>query len=175
MKRHFKFHFFFYVASIIILLSGHFKMYIMIMSLLFIHELGHIIMGKLLKWDISKVVILPFGCITYFKTELNVRLKEELLVVMMGPLFQIIGATIYYYFTQDDLFLFYHQMLLIINLIPIIPLDGSKLLQVFLCKLFPYRKSLKVSLIISYIFLIITFIYQFFHFNFLILIWSILL
>ena len=102
MKKYFKFHFFFYIVSFILLLSGHFKPYIMIMGITLFHELGHIIMGKIFKWEILKIVILPFGCITYFKIDLNVKLKEEFLVTIMGPIFQMIGATIYYYFTKDD-------------------------------------------------------------------------
>lgn len=175
MKKYFKFHFFFYVISFILLLSGHFKHYIMIMGIILFHELGHIIVGKMFKWKIIKVIILPFGCITHFKVDLNVKLKQEFLVTIAGPIFQIIGSYIYYYFTKDNLFLFYHKILLLLNLIPIIPLDGSKLLQVILAKILPYKKTLSVSLKISYILLCITFLYQIYKFNFLILLWSILL
>lgn len=175
MKKYFKFHFFFYIVSFILLLSGHFKPYIMIIAITLFHELGHIIMGKIFKWEILKIVILPFGCITYFKIDLNVKLKEEFLVTIMGPIFQMIGATIYYYFTKDDTFLFYNNILLLLNLIPIIPLDGSKIMQVLLFKLMSYRKTLSVSLNISLMLLILTFIYQIYQFNFLLLIWSILL
>lgn len=163
------------MVSFILLFSGHFKQYLMIMGITLFHEMGHIIMAKILKWDIKEMVILPFGCITHFQTELNVQLKEEFLVAVAGPISQMIGATIYYYFTKDGLFWFYHQTLLILNLIPIIPLDGSKILQVFLHKFFPYKKTLFISLKISYLFLLGVFILQVVNFNFLILLWAILL
>ena len=134
MKKYFKFHFFFYIISFILLLIVHFKQYIMIMGITLFHELGHIIMGIIFKWKILKIISLPFGCITKFKVDLNVKLKEELLVTIMGPIFQIIGALIYYYFTKDELFLFYNNFLLILNLIPIIPLDGSKIFQILIIK-----------------------------------------
>mgnify|MGYP004675400503 CR=1 FL=1 len=66
-----------------------------------------------------------------------VPLKEEFLVTVMGPFFQIIGAFFYYQVTKNELFLFYHHVLLFLNLLPIIPLDGSKIINVLYCKIFP--------------------------------------
>ena len=175
MKKYFKFHFFFYIASFIFLLSGHFKDYIIIMGIVLFHELGHIMMGLYFKWPIQKIIILPLGCITKFKTEINVPLKEEFLVTIMGPFFQIIGTFFYYQITKNELILFYHHILLFLNLIPIIPLDGSKLVNVFFCKIFPYKKALFLSFKLSIFLLIIILLYQFYHFNFLIFFWTILL
>lgn len=175
MKKYFKFHFFFYIASFIFLLSGHFKDYIIIMGIVLFHELGHIMMGLYFKWPIQKIIILPLGCITKFKTEINVPLKEEFLVTIMGPFFQIIGTFFYYQITKNELILFYHHILLFLNLIPIIPLDGSKLVNVFFCKIFPYKKALFLSFKLSIFLLIIILLYQFYHFNFLIFLWTILL
>ena len=175
MKKYFKFHFFFYITSFIFLLSGHFKDYIMIMGIVLFHELGHITMGLYFKWPIQKIVILPLGCITKFKTEINVPLREEFLVTIMGPFFQIIGAFFYYQITKNELFLFYHHILLFLNLIPIIPLDGSKIVNVFFCKIFSYKKALFLSLKLSIFLLIILSLYQFYHFNFLLFLWIILL
>lgn len=175
MKKYFKFHFFFYITSFIFLFSGHFKDYIMIMGIVLFHELGHIMMGRYFKWSIQKIIILPFGCITKFKTEINVPLKEEFFVTIMGPFFQIIGAFFYYQVTKNELFLFYHHVLLFLNLLPIIPLDGSKIINVFFCKIFSYKKALFLSFKLSVLFLILTIFYEFYYFNFLLFIWTILL
>ena len=104
-----------------------------------IHELGHFItaylLGYIFKFKIIKIVILPFGCITYFKTELNTKTYKELIVAISGPIFQIIGSIILYTITQNDLVLFFNKIILILNLIPIIPLDGSKIIESILFKI----------------------------------------
>ena len=175
MKKYFKIHPLTLLTTFIILLCGYFKHYIIMMLIIFIHEIGHIIAGHIFKFKMIKTVILPFGCITYFKTDLNTKTYKEFIVTISGPLFQIIGSIILYLITKNDLVLFFNKIILILNLIPIIPLDGSKIIESVLFKIYPYYKALKISEIISIITIFIVIIYNVFKFNFLILIWIILL
>lgn len=175
MKKYFKIHPLTLLTTIIILLCGYFKHYIIMMLIIFIHEIGHIIAGHIFKFKIIKTVILPFGCITYFKTDLNTKTYKEFIVTISGPIFQIIGSIILYLITKNDLILFFNKIILILNLIPIIPLDGSKIIESVLFKIYSYYNALKISEIISIITIFVTIIYTLFKFNFLILIWIILL
>ena len=109
-------------------------------------------MGIYYKWIIEKIIILPFGAITIFNTKINTKLKEEFLVTIMGPIFQSLLFLI-----QNDKFTYYNKLLLIFNLIPIIPLDGSKILNILLNKIFSFYKSSILSIIISIILIIILF------------------
>lgn len=45
------------------------------------------------KWRIEKIIILPFGGLTIFNEFVNKRIKEEFVILILGPLFQI---TFYY-------------------------------------------------------------------------------
>ena len=175
MKKYFKIHPFTLLTTFIILLCGYFKHYIIMMLIIFIHEIGHILLGYIFKFKIIKIVILPFGCITYFKTELNTKTYKELIVAISGPIFQIIGSIILYTITQNDLVLFFNKIILILNLIPIIPLDGSKIIESILFKICSYYNTLKINEIISIITIFIVTIYIIFNFNFLVIIWIILL
>lgn len=175
MKKLFKIHIFFYIVSIILLFSGHFKDYIYIMSIIIIHELGHILSAKLFDWKVNKIIVLPFGCITNFKINLNTKTKEEFIVTIMGPIFQILGSIIIYLVTKNEIVFFYNNFILFLNLIPIVPLDGSKLLSCLLYKCMSYYKSLNIIIIFSYIFFLFIFMYQFKYFNLLLLIWILLL
>ena len=89
-------------------------------------------------------------------------LLEEFVISIMGPLFQII---IYNLLRLRYNVFFIHYSLLIFNLLPIIPLDGSKILSVILNLFFPFKKSLFVSIILSIILVILSFISCFYHFN----------
>ena len=175
MKKYFKIHPLTLLTTFIILLCGYFKHYIIMMLIIFIHEIGHILLGYIFKFKIIKIVILPFGCITYFKTELNTKTYKELIVAISGPIFQIIGSIILYTITQNDRVLFFNKIILILNLIPIIPLDGSKIIESILFKICSYYNTLKINEIISIITIFIVTIYIIFNFNFLVIIWIILL
>lgn len=60
----------------------------------------------------------------------------------------------------------YHYALLIFNLLPIWPLDGAKLLNLNLLKIFPYKKTHLLTLYISYIVLVLVFLFlKFIFFN----------
>ena len=71
MKNLFKIHLFTYVLAIIMILMGKFKIYLYFTLVLFIHEIGHIIMAIFFKWNIKKIIILPFGILLKFEDNLN--------------------------------------------------------------------------------------------------------
>lgn len=167
MKNIFKIHPLFYLTSIICIFTGLFKDLLIITIIILVHELGHIIGALYYKWKIDRVVLLPFGGITIFDEKINRPIKEEFIILILGPLFQIMFFSIINIINLDTpLFNFYHYTLLIFNLLPIIPLDGSKILSLFLDKIFPFFRSNLylnfISIIISIIFLIyITLKHQF--------------
>jgi len=140
----FKIHLFTYAFIIIIILNGYFNKFFDVMNIILIHELGHIISGLIFKWKIDKIVILPFGCLTIFNEKINRPLIEEFIVTISGPIFQIIHM----FFLED---IYYSKLLLIFNLLPIYPLDGYKLLNIFLNKIFSFKLSHLISIYISFI------------------------
>lgn len=116
-----------------------------------VHEFGHILMGILFRWKIEKVVILPFGALTIFNEDLNRKISEEAWIVIMGPIFQI-GFTFFLYeFTQFNNVLDYSISILCFNLLPIFPLDGSKILNLFLNKIVSFKKSHVLIIVISFL------------------------
>lgn len=128
--------------------------------IVFIHELGHILISLIFKWNIKKINIYPFGGYTVFDEAINKPFIEEFLVFLGGILFQVI---LFLFFTlifdkyayTYQIFSSYNKTILIFNMIPIIPLDGSKVLNILLNKLFPFKLSHLISIYISYTFIII--------------------
>lgn len=159
MKTIFKIHPLYYIVALITIFTGLFRDFIYITLLIFIHEIGHLTAALYYNWNIKKVVILPFGGITIFNELLNKSLKEEFVILVFGPLFQILFYFILCFFNIDNnLITNYHYSLLIFNLIPIIPLDGSKLLNIILNKIFSFKLSHIITVFISIICLIYLFI-----------------
>ena len=60
------------------------------MSLIVFHEFGHFLTAKQFNWNIDGIYIYPLGGITKFNTDINKPIVEELLVTLMGPIFQIV-------------------------------------------------------------------------------------
>lgn len=95
---------------------------------------------------------MPFGGLTVFNVDINKPLKEEFIICLLGPLFQII-----YYLIFKDIFNIknIHYNLLIFNLLPIFPLDGSKIFNIIFNKIFSFKFSLYITYIISFIVIVI--------------------
>lgn len=130
-----------------------FKDFVIFSSIICIHELGHILIALFFHWQIDKIVLLPFGGITIFKESLNKPLIQELCIAIAGPIFQII---FYFLFGRyHPLFSLYHYSILLFNLLPIVPLDGSKIISILLYKFLSFQKTGYTTLWIS-IFTILT-------------------
>lgn len=142
-------HLLFYVFMIVSIMTGYFKDFSMIMILIFIHECGHILMSSFFHWNIEKIIILPFGGLTLFHESLNRPLKEELLIVLAGPMMQMIGYLLLKSWIKDSMFSYYHYLILGFNLLPIVPLDGSKLFQVIGNYFLSFYESQILTLFIS--------------------------
>lgn len=153
MKIKYNVHPLYYVVAFISVITGHFKGYIIYTVVILVHELGHIFAGLVLKWPILKITIYPFGCMTTFNNKLNSSSIEEFLILIYGPLFQILFNMIY----PSS----YHYFILIFNLLPIYPLDGSKLLFLLLNRITSYYYSYVYIFIISYVTIFILLITRF--------------
>jgi len=149
----------FYLFILLILISGMFKQFTFIFLLLFFHELGHALMGIILKWDLVSITFYPYGGKTLFNQRENSSINHEILILLSGPLFQIITYLILNYFFDYNYIKNYHLTILFFNLLPIYTLDGGRLLNLFLNKVFNYLKSFYITIFISFITIICLFIF----------------
>jgi len=136
------------------LISGLFKNIIFFVSIIFVHELGHFLMAKHFGWNVDKICFYPYGGFTKFNDGLNRPKYQELIIMLSGPIFQIVYFLVVINFlTLSEIVLFsnYHYSILLFNLMPIYPLDGGKLLNLFFNCFFSFRKGFKATIILSYI------------------------
>ena len=152
MKNIFKIHIFTYIVTFIFILVGYFKFYVCFMLVLLIHELGHIIISIIFKWQIKKIVVLPLGLLLKFSNTLNKPLIEELIIALSGIVFQLI----FVYFIHNKYIVLSSNIILIFNILPIYPLDGSKVINIILNKITNFKTSYFLTLFISFITIIIS-------------------
>lgn len=125
----------------------------MFFLLILIHELGHFISAIILNWNVDKIYFYPYGGYTKFNEDINKPLKEELTILLAGPVVQIIFYYLtinYFSITDQNILTTYHYSILIFNLLPIYPLDGGKLLNILLSYYLSYKKSYMMTMLISY-------------------------
>ena len=133
------------------ILTASYKYFIIISSLIVIHELGHFLTAKVLNLEIDKIYIYPLGGISRINMPLNISIYKELLVLIMGPLFQFLSYYILLFIFDDyELITRYHLGILLFNMLPIYPLDGGKLLNIILTCFLKYKVSYKLIIYISY-------------------------
>lgn len=136
--------------------------------IIIIHEFGHLIAASIFNWNIDKISLYPYGGCVKFNEKINRPLYQEFIILISGPLIQIVLFLIisilfkYNLISIRNYYIFksYHTTLLMFNLLPIYPLDGGKILNVLFNYLFPYKKGNKIIIYISYIivlFMIINF------------------
>lgn len=146
-----------YFLILTFLLTGLIKNIILIYLIIIIHELGHVLVIRKLKYKILKVEIYPMGGITSIDKKINSKINDELKIAIAGILSQILLSLIFYLFFKNnrcstytyELFKNYNKTIILFNLLPIIPLDGYLLLRSLLEKVFPYHKVFYISFFIS--------------------------
>ena len=154
-----------FIFTLFVFISiGYFRFITYFMLLILVHELGHILVSLIFKWNIDKIIILPFGGLTKYNENINRPLIEEFLIAISGIIFQIVFYMLINNYIDYKYFNIINYFIIIFNLIPIYHLDGSKILNIFFNVVTSYKNSLLLTIIISYIFIII-FSLLFFNIN----------
>lgn len=152
MKIIYKIHPIYVIVAFICFITGLFRFFITISIIIIIHEIGHILGMIYYKWNIKKIILLPFGGVIITEELLNKSLNEELIITLLGPLFQIIFTLL----INNSYLSMISYPLLIFNLMPIIPLDGSKIINNILNRIFSIQKSYIISMYISTLLIVIS-------------------
>lgn len=150
-----------YITMLISFLSGYFQYIYILLLIIFIHEFGHFFISNLINIKANKIIIYPFGGLTIYDSDLNLNTNKELISLLGGITFQLL-----FYFLvviihnnnlmTDNVFNIIKRINIILisfNFLPILPLDGGRLLNILLDKIFPYKLSNKLTLIVSILFL----------------------
>lgn len=127
---------------------------------LFVHELLHALFALLFEYEVTKAVVWALGAGVYIKTPLeDMQLMKSVLILVSGPLSNLLLAYIFREKSRES-FLdskhFQYRFLAIINLslfhlniLPIFPLDGGKVVYVILLQLLSSDLALYASIAIA--------------------------
>lgn len=118
-------------------------------AVVIVHECGHLFAANMMGWKVRELHLLPFGGELVVEHRRLPRVREECVVALAGPLvnllFMILSWSCYQLgFLSGE----WHHYILeiniwiaIFNLIPVLPLDGGKLVLALLTLICSYRKA----------------------------------
>ncbi|KAB2952331.1 hypothetical protein F9B85_09235 [Heliorestis acidaminivorans] len=104
------------------------------------HEMGHVLAAKKLGFEVKEVEFFPFGGVARLSAHINHRPRDEISVALTGPVFSfllllILEGTFYLGFSWGGYFDYLRIVNFTIgafNLLPILPLDGGRVLRAIL-------------------------------------------
>ncbi|UFT97916.1 M50 family metallopeptidase [Radiobacillus kanasensis] len=149
-----------WLFAITAMVTGTFMELCLIFTIVIVHEFGHYLAAKSFHWRIRKISLWVFGGVMETEEHGNRSIKEELLVVLAGPIQHIwmygfIGLMAYLNWwspSVTDTALQYNTTILLFNLMPIWPLDGGKVLQLLSSTIKPYRAAHSLTIVCSVLF-----------------------
>ncbi len=122
----------FWVLVIYSLFTGYFNELMILLFCLLIHEIGHLLIAFTFHIPIKGFHLSIVGCeIVYLDN--NISKYSQFLFYIFGIVFNFICAIICY-LTNYKLVFNFSVLLIVVNLLPIYPLDGFNVLSLFLSK-----------------------------------------
>ena len=114
--------------------TGGLSVYALIFISLLLHEIGHLVAAKLTGMRVRSCTIMPYGGELVIPGRLLASKKNRLIVAMGGPIATLLLLlfAILVSFPGDVLFIRIQVALLVLNLFPILPLDGGQALSAIL-------------------------------------------
>lgn len=108
-------------------------------------------------FHVKRIEIYPYGGCSKLEYPINISLWKEFLVLLMGPITQILFVLFVSFLKWDvePYFFVYHWFILGFNLLPIYPLDGGRILNLICAYFVSYYQSLKQVFYFSYLFYIL--------------------
>ncbi len=142
---------------IIFILYGNASTFFVCFLFVFLHELSHYFTALLLGCEIERMELNLWGGVLHLKNYV-IKPSHEMLILIAGPSSNLLFALIFNIlpkYTQTNFIkeiILFNAVLGLFNLMPIVPLDGGKIIRLYLTYFLGYGKAIKITLFFSKIF-----------------------
>ncbi len=125
-------------------------------GIVLIHELCHLLAALCLNVKVYAIIVMPFGMTVRLDPAVVQAPKKEALIALAGPLsnaIMLLFGTVFLSTTpslNNDLFLIINAAMLLLNLLPIPPLDGGRILRSAVVQNIGLMSAAKVIRRVSY-------------------------
>ncbi len=154
----------FFVLGFFYALTGRIFLFAVYTVSAVIHELGHSLVASSLGYTLNKITLMPFGAVISGES-VEVNAKDQIKIAIAGPLVSLAVAVLFiaiwwvfpetYAFTETAVSA--NLALCIINLLPVFPLDGGRIVFSLFSKSLGEKKAKKICKITGIVFSAILF------------------
>lgn len=149
--------------ALIFYFTGQIEIYCLCLLFALIHELGHVLVARILGNKLLKFKIIPLGFSIFLQTNIedynkkikkgNMYVLKNLIISIAGPITNIIIFLVTFFLPIElmlkEKIIYINAIIAIFNLIPMYPLDGSKILQNALKLFCSNKESYKYTNIVA--------------------------
>ena len=137
--------------------TGYYMELITLFGIVLIHELGHVVAAQYYGWKVIEIQLLPFGGVAIIDEQSKSSAREEIVVALAGPMQNIMMITVALLMKSTalwnegwvDYFVHANMVIALFNLLPILPLDGGRVLQAVLSYRISYYYTLRITIWLS--------------------------
>lgn len=155
------------IVFIICFLFGYTENIVISFIVVLLHEGVHVFVARLLGYNIENIEVFPFGGVARIKENIAINPLHEILIAAAGPIFNLVVVFVIYNsmkilcIAHEGLSSFMYANLTIglFNLVPIIPLDGGRIIRAYLAYFIGFKRAIKIVVIISKIMSVIFFLW----------------
>ena len=138
---------------------GYDRLWTLSMLSIMLHEGAHAMVAALFKCSPSAVELTPLGAVMLMDDEMKLSPFKRAVMILAGPgiTLCIAGLTVwatgcgYISLSYGETLFLCNIAIVVINLLPVLPLDGGRLLHLLLCTILPTQVSARVLKCFAYI------------------------
>ena len=154
----FSIHPLFYVLGFYNAITGQIFTFVIYTLTALIHELGHSVVANSLGYQLNKITLMPYGAVVSGQIE-GLNFNDEVKIALVGPFINIAIGLIFvaswWIFPQTyaytDVVAFANFSMAIINLLPVFPLDGGRVLMASLGVALGNEKATKICTVTGFL------------------------
>ncbi len=146
----------FYLLGFYYAITGKILVFIICTVTAVIHELGHSFVASNLGYKLNKITLMPFGAVVSGNTD-GLKFCDEIKIALAGPFINIAVSLFFIaiwwiypeFYAYTDIVVTSNLSMALVNLLPIFPLDGGRIVFCFFADKLGYDKSFLINKIMG--------------------------
>ncbi len=152
----------FFLLGIYYALTGGIFLFIICTATAVIHELGHSFASSQLGYKLNKIMLMPFGAVVSGNLD-GLKFFDEVKIALAGPLINVSVALFFVatWWIYPDIYAFTDVVvsanlsMALVNLLPVYPLDGGRIVFAMLGVKLGYEKAFTISKVMGIVFALV--------------------